>query len=49
VTILEPCGCFSDDEMNFSWPCSLHRGQTEEQRQADEQQQIEEAEAMNEW
>lgn len=45
---LEPCGCFTT-EQGDQWPCSLHRGETEEQRKADEQQMAWEAAAMNGW
>lgn len=56
TTILEGCGCFSDDELNVKWPCTLHRtpdGVTATpngEREKLEQEEIrKEAEAWLKW
>lgn len=53
TTILEGCGCFTDTELNVFWPCSLHRGVTEEERrtlQVREQEDLTiEADAWLKW
>lgn len=48
--VLRECGCFTHPDIPGElWPCSLHRGQTEAQRQADAEQQVDEAIAFNNW
>ncbi len=48
--VWHPCGCFSHPAIPGEiWRCSMHRGQSEDQRQADAEQQAIEAAAMNDW